>query len=171
MYLPKTTDYLSTITLENYDKFNLHMVNRGRVLISVASEVIDMLEWEQIMTEPLMQFSFETLIGDTEEQFYLSNGGFSEDENSSNLDLSEHYDIPQKYEIELFDIFVRELLEKNTRRCPIYVLEKLPSKFLDIIFAEKYIDRNYSIIELAKLYESTKNELFLPKEARDIFIF
>lgn len=179
MTLPKTTEYLADLVIQNYQAFNLYVINRanGETLSSVAHQVVDMLEWEQMFNEPKIQFELE-LTGpnprDLMEEFYISNGYFSS-ENEEDFDgiihLSAYYDIPKHYETELFEIFVKENLEKQTRRCPTYMFEKMPPKFLDIMFEENYIEKNYSITELAKLYETTKNEKFLPKEARDIFIF
>lgn len=164
MFLPKTEAYLSDLVIQNYHAFNLYIINRGRgeSLSSVANQVIDMLEWEQIFNEPKIQFEFEVTGPNPRaliEEFYISNGYFSsenEEDFAGIIHLSDYYDISKYYETELFEIFVKEILEKQTRRCPIYMFEKMPQKFLDIMFAENYINRNYSISELAKLYDTTK---------------
>ncbi len=55
--------------------------------------------------------------------------------------------------------------------CPINKIVELPKRLIDIMDYYDYFSNNYSVDELKWLHTLTKNEVFLPKLIKEIFIF
>ncbi len=175
LYFEKTEKYLSTILKEYYKQFIIYIFEIGHGLDNITHAInIENLEWGRLFREPVLELRFMTRQGsEITVKFHITNGGFNEfnDKDNITLGFSSEYEIPGEVEIKLFSIFVREILEKQTNRCPIHIFNDIPQKVLDIMFEENYFQNNYSVNELIKIYSDTKNENFLPPDIVDIFLF